>query len=113
MKRFLLIMLVLVFALGASQIVGAQEEEEPNLIDCDALVLVYGETSPTWVRAQLRLFRKMTSQRERDLKLLAICAGPPSEKPDLGVSLPGMRIVECCEKGDLSPLSPLVEELGG
>jgi hypothetical protein len=38
---------------GAAEDVRADLEE--NIVECDALVLVYGQTTPVWVRGQLRL----------------------------------------------------------
>ena len=50
---------------------------EENIVDCDALVMVYGETSPVWVRGQLRLYSKLKHRRREPLKALAIYIGPP------------------------------------
>jgi hypothetical protein len=68
---------------------------EENLRECEALIIVYGVASPGWVRAQLRQYRK--ARRERPLVIQAIYEGPPPAKDDLGVVLPGLRVIPCRE----------------
>lgn len=63
---------------------------EANLKACDGLVLIYGASEPSWVRDQLRQGRKVLSQRERPLAAMAICLGPPPQKTELAVALPGL-----------------------
>lgn len=74
---------------------------EENLIDCDALVLVYGQAAPVWVRGQLRLFNKLRSRREAPPRVLAVYTGPPMEKPDLDFHVPGL--VEINSQGEVVP----------
>jgi len=95
---------------------GASAEEnrsdlEENLIDCDALILVYGNAAPVWVRGQLKLYNKVRARRESDPKLIAIYVGPPAEKPDHGFSLPEAREVVCGDSWNLEALGPLISEL--
>ncbi len=67
---------------------------EDNIVECDALVMVYGETSPVWVRGQLRLYSKLKHRRREPLKTLAIYLGPPGTKPDIGMDLPEIRRID-------------------
>jgi hypothetical protein len=67
---------------------------EENIVECDALVMVYGETTPVWVRGQLRLYSKLKHRRRQPLKALAIYLGPPESKPDIGMDLPEIRRIE-------------------
>jgi hypothetical protein len=77
---------------GSSEDVRLDLEE--NIVECDALVMVYGETTPVWVRGQLRLYSKLKHRRRQPLKALAIYLGPPESKPDIGMDLPEIRRIE-------------------
>jgi hypothetical protein len=68
---------------------------EWNLAECDALVVIYGETTATWVRAQIRECQKAVAHRQRPLRSLAVFEGPPEQKDSLGMKLPNMRVVNC------------------
>jgi hypothetical protein len=68
---------------------------EDNIVECNALVVVYGNAQPTWVRAQLRLFVKLSkSRRETPPKVLAIYAGPSSKRDVLGVLSPDIKWID-------------------
>ncbi len=77
---------------GSSEDVRLDLEE--NIVECDALVMVYGEATPVWVRGQLRLYSKLKHRRKQPLKALAIYLGPPETKPDIGMDLPEIRRIE-------------------
>jgi hypothetical protein len=77
---------------GSSEDVRLDLEE--NIVECDALVMVYGETSPVWVRGQLRLYSKLKHRRRQPLKALALYLGPPESKPDIGMDLPEIRRID-------------------
>jgi hypothetical protein len=94
---------------GPADAVRADLEE--NLIDCDALVLVYGDTTPLWVRGQLRLFNKIKARRAAPPKILAIYTGPPEKLVDLGISLPETREINCGTSWAFEPLQSLIAEL--
>ena len=68
---------------------------EANLSTCEALIIVYGDAAPGWVRAQVRQYRK--AKRDRPLTLQAIYDGPPIAKDDLGLNLPALKIIPCRE----------------
>jgi hypothetical protein len=67
-----------------------QEDLQSSIVDCSALVLVFGNAQPTWVRAQLRLKDKLLPRREdgRPLKVLAVYTHAPAEKDQLGIYSP-------------------------
>jgi hypothetical protein len=94
---------------GPAEEVRADLEE--NLIDCDAFVLVYGDTTPLWIRGQLRLYNKIKSKRSAPPRVLAIYTGPPPDKADIGFNLPDVRLIDCRETGGLEALHALIEEL--
>jgi len=77
---------------GSSEDVRLDLEE--NIVECDALVMVYGEATPVWVRGQLRLYSKLKHRRSQPLKALAIYLGPPESKPDIGMDLPEIKRIE-------------------
>jgi hypothetical protein len=78
---------------GSSEDVRLDLEE--NLVDCDALVMVYGEATPVWVRGQLRLYSKLKHRRKQPMKALAICLGPPDAKPDIGMDFADLKQIDC------------------
>ncbi len=82
-----------------------------NLIDCDILVFIYGDTTQDWIRGQLRFFNKMRPRREAAPKLLAICSGPPP-KPDIGISFPDAHLISCPSGWNLEPIRKLLMEIG-
>lgn len=72
-----------------------RSELERNLVDCDALIVVYGTSDRGWVDEQLRQCRKALSKRERPLQAVAVYEGPPVTKERLNVNLPKMLTIDC------------------
>jgi serine/threonine protein kinase len=72
-----------------------RQDLEASLLDCDGLIIVYGEISEQWVREQLRQWRKILYRRDKPLRALAVYEGPPSEKQRLGMRLPNMHVIDC------------------
>jgi hypothetical protein len=70
-----------------------RDDLEQNLIDCDAMVMVYAD-NPGWARAQLRNFHKLSCRRDRPVRAIPIIDAPPTEKPDLGFFLPEMVMID-------------------
>jgi CheY-like chemotaxis protein len=94
---------------GMAEEVRADLEE--NIIECDALVLVYGHSTPVWVRGQLRLYNKLKARRTEPPRLLALYTGPPPTKPDIGFTFPDVRQIDCRSAVTLDPVRALIEEL--
>lgn len=61
---------------------------EDNLVESDAVILVYHRASLPWVREQLRWCRKVTGKRDAPHKLIAVCLDQPPEKKKVGMNLP-------------------------
>ena len=88
--------------LGAGYVLPLQQGDptevradlERNLLECDKLVIVYGATTPNWVREQLRYARKVLFRRERELQGLAVYQGPPPPKQALGFELPNQQTID-------------------
>lgn len=70
---------------------------EQNMLECDALIVIYGNSTVKWVREHLRQSRKILAQRERPLQALAVYEGPPMPKDNLGFKLPNMKTLDCKE----------------
>ena len=84
---------------------------QENIVDCDALVLLYGQPTPIWVRGQLRLYSKLKARRAEPPRVLAVYCGPPETKPELGFSLPEVREIDCRIPLTFDPLRPIIKEL--
>ncbi len=59
------------------------DDLEANLMNCEALVMLYGRAPPAWVRAQLLRYSKLERLREAPPRFKTILLGPPAPKPDL------------------------------
>jgi hypothetical protein len=84
---------------------------EKNLRDCDGLVLVYGRTEFHWVQDQLRQARKLNSQRNPPLSSMAVVDGPPSEKPEISVTMRNLAVLACRDGLDHDELRRFVDQL--
>ena len=76
------------------------DDLEANLMNCEALVLLYGRAPPAWVRAQLLRYSKLERLRETPPRVKTILLGPPASKPDLAWAGGFQRID--CQDGDLA-----------
>ena len=88
------------------------EELERNLVDCDALIVVYGSSDRGWVDEQLRQCRKAISKRDRPLQAVAVFEGPPETKERLNVNLPKMMTIDCRRGLDEVALNTFLSGLG-
>jgi hypothetical protein len=75
------------------------DDLETNLVNCGALLLLYGSAPPAWVRAQLLRYGKLEKQRDGPLLLKSIVLGPPAPKAELAWSGGFDRID--CQDGDI------------
>jgi hypothetical protein len=87
-----------------------REDLEQNLIECDAMVMIYAD-NPSWARTQLRQFRKHSPRRERPVIAIPVIDAPPPEKPDLGMSLDGLVMIDSRMGIGADTLSRLSETL--
>jgi hypothetical protein len=70
---------------------------EENLSGCDALIIVYGDAPPGWVRAQIRQSRRAKAKRGHPLVLQAIYEGPPLPKENLALNILGLKVIPSTE----------------
>ncbi|MCP4697086.1 MAG: hypothetical protein GY862_09575 [Gammaproteobacteria bacterium] len=68
-----------------------------NYLISDVLLVLYGEAAEEWVRDQLYRCHKLEEKRKKPLKLNAVYNKPLTDKPSLGMSLPGMVVLKCPE----------------
>ncbi|MCP4702025.1 MAG: TIR domain-containing protein [Gammaproteobacteria bacterium] len=71
-----------------------RQDLEGNLLDCNAVIVVYDHTSVVWVREQLRYCRRIQGKREDPLKIIAVFNRSSSHKPALHMNLPDLQMIE-------------------
>ena len=64
---------------------------ERNVKESDSMFLLYGDVPETWVREQLIQFRKLKGGAK---KFVVLFEGPPPDKNEIGMRLPGMKILD-------------------
>lgn len=72
-----------------------RKELEQNLLDCDAILILYGKSPVTWVHDQLRYWRKVCWKREQPIKAFEVWEGPPQLKDEVTMVLPSMQLINC------------------
>jgi hypothetical protein len=90
-----------------------QEVFEERLRDCDAFMLVYGNTDAAWVQHQLMQARKALTGRTKPLSALALVDGPPSDKDAVGVYDHRVRRFDWRAGHDPAALQDFVRSLRG
>jgi hypothetical protein len=92
-----------------------RENLKENLLDCEVLILVYGNAEPTWVQRQLKHFNKIRSERSKEPRIHALCIDlppePPEPKSDICLDFPELREIDCRSAGGFSKLQAMIEEL--
>ena len=92
-----------------------REDLEQKLVDCDALIVVYGERTLGWVDKQLLYCNKIVPRRARPFLRLGVYDGPPEEKPAVSTRMPGLEILMCRRGLDAQRLqaflAPLLERV--
>ena len=74
-----------------------QNKIEPKLIDCDALIVLYGEAGKTWVTSQLQQYRKLSPRRKKDPRLLAVVNALSEAPAVIPIRLRGMTTFQIDE----------------
>lgn len=102
---------------SASDPIERQKVWKTNLELCQSLILVFGQTQPSWINQQMMLSVKVLALREEPIELMSICVGPPPKaSADGGRTAPiKHRALEYlnCENGldpaELARFSALLE----
>jgi hypothetical protein len=86
-----------------------RQDLEENLLDCDAVIVLYASTTVRWVREQLLYCRRMQGRRERPLKIVAVFS--KTNNQPLGMSLPNMQVLEFSSLRESNCVPILVQAL--
>lgn len=86
-----------------------RKDLEQNVLASDAVVFLYGSAPAAWVRSSMSSLRKILRGRRQ---CIALCEGPPPDKQDVGMSLPGMRFLNCRNGLQEGELRDFLQELG-
>lgn len=87
--------LMATFPAGEKTAAKIRKDLEDKLLECDALIVVYGKGTPSWVDKQLLHFNRIAGDRAYDLNALGVCNGPPEDKEEFMTRMPGLEILEC------------------
>ena len=79
-----------------------------NIIDCDALILVYGSAENMWVRSQLKLYNKLKPKRAENDCVVVICNAPPAPKAPIGMRLPEAYEIDYGQVLESEPVAQLL-----
>ncbi len=85
-----------------------RRETESRILECDDMMLIYGDSGESWLDLQLRYLRKMLPKRSKPLNDLIVVRTPPTDRPMPPVHLPRLRVVDWLEgmnPYDLDPTS--------
>ena len=99
------------------EIGGAQEQAEwrahyeSQLVNSDALIIVYGCAPASWVLFQALSAKKTLASNGRR-RFGALLDGPPGTQPDHGIKSPAWLLVNCRDGVDRQVLAQLVARLG-
>ncbi len=87
------------------------DDLEANLLNCGALLLLYGNAPPAWVRAQLLRYGKLERMRDEPMRLKTILLGPPTPKAEIAWSGSFQKVD--CQDGDITKrLRGILDEFG-
>jgi len=87
----------------------SRQEFEKNIEQCDALIVVYGQSPSTWVVQQWKQWQKSQASRKRPTSSLGLYDGPPEK--DGEARLPGTYLD--CRKGlDKDKLKQFLDQIG-
>ena len=79
-----------------------RQDIENNILNCDAVLILYDQTTPVWVREQLGICRRLQRKRESPFKIIAVYKD--ANKPELDFRLENLHIYCCLSEfvGDLA-----------
>ena len=88
-----------------------RQDLENNLLSCDALFVIYGQTSQVWLREQLLLCKRMQRKRDENFKIIAVHNQQDSVKPEINIKLANLQIFNCPPENIESYLPRFMEAL--
>ncbi|HND54501.1 MAG TPA: hypothetical protein PLV92_18950, partial [Pirellulaceae bacterium] len=88
-----------------------RQDLEANLLDCDGLLIVHGHSQESWARQQWNEWRRVVYRREKPLRALAVCVGPPQTKTSIDWPAPELILIDAIRGLDARMLEPFVRRL--
>jgi hypothetical protein len=88
-----------------------RQDLEANLLDCDAVIIVYDNSSIVWVREQLRYCRRLQGRRKQPLKIISVFNKLSDNKPLVHMNLPKLLILDFLNLTDKNVLSTFMDAL--
>ncbi|MEM7075763.1 MAG: toll/interleukin-1 receptor domain-containing protein [Pseudomonadota bacterium] len=86
------------FPVGLPTFEGSSEEIrqelEEHICESDSLVFVHGAAPSKWVRTNLRRMHRLMATRDEPPEKVAVYLAPPPDKPDVGLSLPYVEVID-------------------
>lgn len=67
---------------------------ETEMLECDQMMIIFGQSGPNWVDMQLRLLNRTMHKRRKQLKEILVLRTPPNDRPLPPVRFPGLRMVD-------------------
>ncbi len=86
-----------------------RQDIENNILNCDAVIILYEQTTPIWVREQIGTCRRLQRKRDNPLKIIAVYKHP--QNPDLDLELKNLHIYPCSPDQISGYLSLFMEAL--
>lgn len=83
---------------------------EVGLKHCDAALVIYCDTHPTSLMAQVAQCNKIISQRDRPHPVVAVYDGPPPKESELDFWFPNLHCLDC--RQDEAALEEFLKKLG-
>jgi hypothetical protein len=91
-----------------------RRDREQRLLECEGVIVVYGQTPATWVRQQLLdVYRIIHKRRENPIRALAVVMCKPEPKEPYRVKMPGMHEIDCCRGISRDQLGRFIATLAG
>lgn len=88
-----------------------RQDLEANLLDCDGLLIVQGHAHESWARQQWNEWRRVVYRREKPLRALAVCVGPPQAKATVDWPASDLILIDAVQGLDARKLEPFVRRL--
>jgi len=86
-----------------------RQDIENNILNCDAILILYEQTTSVWVREQLGNCRRLQRKRDTPLKIIAVHKG--KEKQELNYQLDNLHIYNCPPENAATYLTHFMEKL--
>ena len=83
------------------------------LLECDGLVLLYGQVKQSWVEQQEAALWKLNARRTKPLRVTAICVSPPANRPMYEPDDPDIVPIDCREGLSVDQLRSVLASLSG